>query len=496
MADKLVILLYLLVMVVAGYVGMRRSRTSEDFAIAGRRLGPFMYTSAMSTVVLGAASTVGGVSLGYQYGVSGMVLVLALALGIAAIGVCFAGKLFRSGVFTVPDALGRRFGARSRVLSSAVVVFYTLMVGVGQIIAIGTVLTVVFDVSATTAAFIGWATIMLYSVAGGMWSITLTDVVQFLVKTVGILCLMLPLALREAGGLGRMREALPDGFFSPTGIGVGTIWAYFLLFFFGFMIDQGNWQRLLTARSERVARWGAVASGAYCALYGLAGALIGTAARVSLPELANPDDAYARVAALVLPVGLFGVVIAAALAASMSTASGLLIGASTVLTNDVLRPLGGARRGGVRADRVALFAVGLVALGLSFALDSVVGAVTVAADVLAAALLIPVVGAMFWKRSTTAGALAGMLAGTVVCVVMMVRAGLYANEPVSWGMVACLVVFVAVSLVTRPDPRTGPLDFEELPALAEAADPAAPRVPAQAPAGDDDGAPVSSPRRA
>ncbi|MGW4734364.1 sodium:solute symporter family transporter [Streptomyces shenzhenensis] len=463
MIDKLIILLYLLLMVGAGYLGMRRSRTAEDFTVAGRRLGPFMYTSAMSTVVLGAASTVGGVSLGYQYGISGMVLVLSLAIGIAAIGVFFAGTLFRSGVYTVPDAMSRRFGGPSRTLSSVIVVFYTLMVGVGQIIGIGTVLTVVFGVSPGTAAFIGWATIMLYSVAGGMWSITLTDVVQFLVKTLGVFVVLLPLVIHRAGGLPHIRDSLPADFFSPTGIGVGTIGAYFLLFFFGFLIDQGNWQRLLTARSERVARWGAVVSGLYCALYGLAGALIGTAGRVLLPHLANPDDAYARIAALVLPVGLFGLVVAAALAASMSTASGLLIGASTVLTNDVLRPLGGARLSSVRANRIALFAVGLVALAVSYAVDSVVGAVTVAADLLAAALLVPVVGAMFWRRSTTPAAIGSVLAGSVVCVAFMAVSGLYANEPVMYGMAAALVVFVAVSLVTRPDPAVAGLAFEELP---------------------------------
>ncbi|MER7877432.1 sodium:solute symporter family transporter [Streptomyces malaysiensis] len=481
MIDKLIILLYLLLMVGAGYLGMRRSRTSEDFTVAGRRLGPFMYTSAMSTVVLGAASTVGGVSLGYQYGISGMVLVLSLAIGIAAIGVLFAGRLFRSGVYTVPDAMSRRFGRPSRIMSSVIVVFYTLMVGVGQIIGIGTVLTVVFDIPPTTAAFIGWATIMLYSVAGGMWSITLTDVVQFMVKTLGVFAVLLPLVVHEAGGLSAMRAELPGRFFSPTGIGMSTIGAYFLLFFFGFMIDQGNWQRLLTARSEKVARWGAIVSGLYCALYGLAGALIGTAGRVVLPHLANPDDAYARISSLVLPVGLFGLVMAAALAASMSTASGLLIGASTVLTNDVLRPLGGGRLSSVRANRITLFAVGLVALAVSYAVDSVVGAVTVAADLLAAALLVPVVGAMFWRRSTAVAAIGGVLAGSTVCVAFMAISGLYANEPVMYGMAAALTVFVTLSLATRPDPAVARLAFEELPDSAGVRDaagvPAAQAVP-------------------
>ncbi|PSK96453.1 SSS family solute:Na+ symporter [Murinocardiopsis flavida] len=460
--DAVVIVAYFAVMLALGYVGMRRSRTSEDFTVAGRRLGPFMYTSAMSTVVLGGASTVGGVSLGYQYGVSGMALVLMLALGITAIGVVFGRKLFRSGVYTVPEALNRRFGARSRVISSAIVVFYTLMVGVSQIIAIGTVLKVAFGVPAGPAAVIGWAVIMVYSVAGGMWSITLTDIIQFLIKTVGIFLVMLPFAIQAAGGFAGMRAELPAGYFSPTGIGWSTILAYFLLFFFGFMIDQGNWQRLFTARSEAVARWGAVASGAYCALYGLAGALIGAAGRVLLPGLDNPDDAYAQVAALVLPVGVFGLIVSAALAASMSTASGLLIGSSTVLTNDVLRPRYGPRAASVRANRAALFGIGLVALVVSLLMDSVVGAVTVAADLLAAALFVPVVGALFWRRSTAAGALASIVAGSVVCVVFMAVSGLYANEPVGYGMLASLVAFVAVSLAGRPAPEAA-VPFEELP---------------------------------
>ncbi|RCV52950.1 sodium:solute symporter [Marinitenerispora sediminis] len=460
-------------MVVAGYIGMRRSRTAQDFTVAGRRLGPFMYTSAMSTVVLGGASTVGGISLGYQYGVSGMWLVLSLALGIAAIGVFFAGKLFRGGVYTVPEALHRRFGAESRVMSSAVVVFYTLMVGVSQIVAIGTVLTVVFGMSTGAAALVGWAVIMVYSVAGGMWSITLTDVIQFLIKTVGIFAVLLPLTVHAVGGLPAMRAELPDSYFSPTGIGLGTIGAYFLLFFFGFMIDQGNWQRLFTARSVAVARWGAVASGVYCALYGLAGALVGAAGRVLLPDLANPDDAYAGIAEAVLPVGVFGLVIAAALAASMSTASGLLIGSSTVLTNDLLRPLAGERASTVRANRIALLAVGLVALAISFTMSSVVGAVTVAADLLAAGLFVPVVGALFWRRATRAAALASIAAGSAVCLVFMAVSGLYANEPVMYGMPASLVVFVGVTLAARrggPGGQVRPPAFED---LAPGADPAA-----------------------
>ncbi len=70
--DYVVIALYFAVMIGAGYIGLRRARSADDYLVAGRRLGYPMYIGTLSAVVLGGASTIGGVSLGYQYGISGM----------------------------------------------------------------------------------------------------------------------------------------------------------------------------------------------------------------------------------------------------------------------------------------------------------------------------------------------------------------------------------------------------------------------------------------
>src|SRR3712207_8835561 len=74
-------------MIGAGYIGLRRARSADDYLVAGRRLGYPMYIGTLSAVVLGGASTIGGVSLGYQYGISGMWLVFMLGLGIIALAV-------------------------------------------------------------------------------------------------------------------------------------------------------------------------------------------------------------------------------------------------------------------------------------------------------------------------------------------------------------------------------------------------------------------------
>lgn len=450
--DYLVIALYFAVMIGAGYWGLRRARSAEDYLVAGRRLGPFMYIGTLSAVVLGGASTIGGVALGYENGISGMWLVFWIGMGVIALGLLMSTRLSRLGVYTVSEMLENRYGAASRLISAIIIAAYALMIAVTSTIAIGTVFTVVLPLSPTVAILVAGGIVVAYSVAGGMWSITLTDFLQFLIMTVGIFFVLLPLSIAAAGGFSGMQESLPASYFDLTAIGWQTIFTYFLLFFFGLMIGQDIWQRVFTARSAEIARWGSVTAGVYCLLYALVGALIGTAARVMLPELSTSDNAFARVASEVLPAGITGLVLAAALAAVMSTASAGLLASSTILSNDVYA--GFIARGDhdrVLVSRVTTLLVGVIVLVISLIVSDVVGALTVAYDLLSGALFVPIVGALFWRRATAAGALASMAAGSVVVVIFMVKDGLFANTPIIWGIAVSFVAFVVVSLLTpRP----------------------------------------------
>jgi SSS family solute:Na+ symporter len=102
----------------------------------------------------------------------------------------------------------------------------------------------------------------------------------------------------------------------------------------------------------------------------------------------------------------------------------------------------------VLVSRVTTLLVGVATLVTSIAVNDVVGALTVAYDLLTGALFVPIVGALFWGRATAAGALASMAAGSVAVVAFMVKDGLFANTPIIWGLVASLVAFVVVSLLT------------------------------------------------
>src|SRR6478609_1295489 len=294
--DLVVIAVYIGAMIGIGFYAKGRAKSESDFLVAGGRLGPMLYAGTMAAVVLGGASTIGGVGLGYEFGISGMWLVFSIGCGFLLLSLVFAGRINRLGVYTVSQMLELRYGRGANPLSGIVMWAYTLMLAVTSTIAYGTIFGVLFDIGKVPAILIGGAVVVCYSVLGGMWSITLTDFVQFVIKTI-------------------------------------------VIYFFGLVIGQDIWQRVFTARSDKVAKWAGTASGIYCLLYAIAGALIGMGAKVILPNLADRDDAYPAIVTEVLPMGVAGLVVAAALAAIMSTSSGALIATATVAKEDIVGTL-------------------------------------------------------------------------------------------------------------------------------------------------------------
>lgn len=460
--DTAIIVVYLGAMLGFGFWGKSRTKDSADFLVAGRRLGPALYTGTMAAVVLGGASTVGGVGLGYKYGISGMWLVVAIAVGLLLLSLAFAGRIQRLRVYTVAQMLKLRYGTDFTSWSGIVMAAYTLMLAVTSTIAYATIFTVLFDMGRAASAILGGVIVMLYSAIGGMWSITLTDMVQFGLKTIGVFALLLPFTWHRAGGLDGIRARAADSFFDPSAIGTQTIITYFVVYSFGMLIGQDIWQRVCTARSPGVAKWGGTVAATYCLCYGIAGALIGMAASTFLPDVSARDDVYAIIADSILPAGISGLVLAAAIAAMMSTASGALIATATVARTDIT-PLFGLGKSSatdstdkadqdVHSDRRYVVVLGTLVIVIAGLLDDVVGALTVSYAILVGGLLVPILGGFLWKRATGMGALCAMIAGTAITVGTMGLFGLAANEPIYCGLAASAVAYGVGSLLTTPTP--------------------------------------------
>ncbi|RON60740.1 sodium:solute symporter [Pseudomonas fluorescens] len=447
--DLFVVLIYAAGMLLLGYFGMRKAKTNEDFLVAGRNLGPSLYMGTMAATVLGGASTVGTVRLGYVHGISGFWLCAALGCGIVALNLFLAKPLLKLKIYTVTQVLEKRYNPMARSASAAIMLAYALMIGVTSILAIGTVLQVLFGLPFWISVLLGGGVVVVYSAIGGMWSLTLTDIVQFIIKTVGLMFILLPICLYRVGGWDELVLKLPATAFSFTTIGWDTIITYFMIYFFGILIGQDIWQRVFTVKTAKVAQYAGSIAGIYCILYGLACALIGMAAHVLIPDLDNVNNAFAAIVKLSLPDGIRGLVIAAALAAMMSTASAGLLAAATTLTEDLLPKLRGGKQSSLAINRLFTLLTGIVVLGIALVVNDVISALTLAYNLLVGGMLIPLIGAIFWKRATTAGAIASMGLGFATALLFMFKDGLDANTPIYYSLAVGLVSFVVVSLASR-----------------------------------------------
>nr|WP_275902221.1 sodium:solute symporter [Brevibacterium zhoupengii] len=483
-------------MVGFGIWGRYKAKNQDDFLVAGRRLGGWLYTGTMSAVVLGGASTIGGVGLGYTSGLSGMWLVFSIGLGIILLSLFFAPKIQKLEIYTVSQMLELRYGKGSRLVSGTIMTAYGLMISTTSTVAYATIFHALFDLNKFWSVLIGGGIVILYSMLGGMWSITLTDFVQFFIQTIGIFLIMLPVVLSKSGGIGELFSSLPAEQTSPVGIGWQAILGYILIYTLGLLIGQDIWQRVFTARSPGVARWGGLSAGVYCLLYAVAGALIGMAATKIVPGIEVQDDVFVAVVDAAMSPLLGGFVLAAALAAMMSTASGSLMAAATVCRQDIVEPLlarkdivpvtkdaagstpdrattageasAAAEHGGakstlvkslvretgdeIRDSRIYLIGLGVVTLILAMIMPSVVEALTVAYNLLVAGLFIPILGGLIFKRGNIVGVMAGMILGSITTIVIMITMGIYSNEAIYLGLIASLLGYVVGSLVSKPTP--------------------------------------------
>ena len=454
--DLIVLAAYLAGILGVGIWAQRKAKTQEDFLVAGRSVGPVLYSGTLAAVILGGGSTVGGVKLGYVYGISGMWLVIMYGLGMIVMGTVLVPRILELKLFTIPELLERRYSASARIAGGVVMAAYDLMIVVTGTIAVGAVMEVIVGIPRTQSILLSSAVMVAYSVFGGMWALTTTDIVQFVIKTVGILFVLLPVAVYHAGGFAGMREHLPPDFMSLTHIGSMKILSFFSLYFLGILIGQDGWQRVFTARSVKVARDGGVYVGLYCFAYAIAGATIGAAGRVFIPQLADPDLAFATIVNAVLPAGMRGLLLAASLSAIMSTASACLLASSTVLLEDVYMPLKKAHSiGSIAQTRWITLVLGVCATTIACLTSDVIAALSVGYDLLVGALFVPVIGAILWRRGTARGALGSIAAGGVAVVGFLLVKGVDSDAPIYAGLGLSFITYLAVSLLGPDDRATG-----------------------------------------
>lgn len=457
--DIIVVVLYGAFMLAIGLLSERTAiRSLDSYLLASRQLSYLLYVPAMAAVVLGGASTLGSARLGYNHGISGSWMVIMISLGVIACGLFVAKKIVPLKIYTMAEFLEKRYGRAVRLFSAIVIAVYTLMIFVTQMIAIGTVTSVILGVSFETGTIIGGLVVVAYVALGGMWSVTLTDLVQWILMTLGVIVLLPLFGYLAVSEKGLSISSLPPDRLSPFAVGTDMILTWFMLFFFGLMIGQDIWQRVLTAKDPTVASRGTILAGAYGIIYALAATFVGMLAFLYYAGgLESPRLAMPKLAIDVLPDGLAGLMIAAMLAAFMSTADGALIATSTLLSYDLV---GSFRKLDERSlTRLAILFnlfFGIIGILLAVYIKDILIALDIAYLVLSSSLFIPTVLGLYWSRPSATTALVAIAGGLLVAVGYALYLGWpdgFADiRPIAAGLAANATLF-AIGPAIKPAGR-------------------------------------------
>jgi len=471
--DLAAIALYFLVLIFVGFRvarSHRKGREAESFMAADRDMNLFQTTATTAATDIGGGFSIAMGGLGFTLGISGSWLIAISGLSVVLASFLMVPKVKKwadqvKGL-TTGDLFESRFDRRTGTLAALVIgLAWFTFVG-GQIIAGGKLLQVTMGMDLALAIVLAGFIILAYTTMGGLKAVIYTDVLQMVILLIGVIFMLVPIGLFRVGGWDGLVDQLAADPQTASMIDLGAVsWKQLLGWFFSIIpiwfISIAGLQRIVAARDEKTARRAFLLTGVPIEwpLFAVGSTLVGMFARVLVPELSDPELATPTMILTLLPAGITGIVIAAYIAAVMSSADSCLIGPVAIFTNDVYRKMfrpGASGEELVRVARVLTIVLGVLAIALAYLTPNVLDLILYAYTFGAAGLFFPMLGLLFWRRTTASGAFWSMVLGGSSAVVW-VLAGEPGGFSSSWaGWIVALPVLVFVSLATDHSPEENP----------------------------------------
>lgn len=450
----LFILLYLLFTLAIGFWAARLIHTSSDFTLAGRNLPMVLVGVTLFATWFGPELVMGVPSEFVQHGVKALIVDLGgNSISLLVVGFFFARRMYRLQIVTTNDFFRLRFGARIEGMTSVINVLGYFPWIAAQFLALAFLFESLMGIPVVWGILLGAGIVVIYTYVGGMWAVSITDLIQSTLIVAGMLYLLMELMDVSAISWPELLDR-PDGFWSLAPEPGVTNWmnhlSLWMVFGVGSVPVQEVYQRVLSARNE-----GAAVRGAHfgALLLFVIGALPMLTALVIVsmhPELLGAGDGQRMIPDMVLrymgtpaQVLFFGALISAIL----STSSGAMLAPATVIGENLIRPnvreLSDAQL--LRFTRLGVIAVALISAVMAWFNDSIHGLVVDSATLTLVCTVSPFVIGTFWKKASQGGAWCSIATGLAVWLVC--RSLETAIEPWLIGMLAGWVAMWVGSLL-------------------------------------------------
>ena len=425
-ADHIIIAGYFFLLTLIGVYFWRRMKHVRDFFTGGNAIpwwlaGVSFYLTGFSAFTFVAYS-----EMAYRFGFVAVTLAWSSAAAMI-IGTIFLARRWRRARIVSPvEFLEERYSKHIRQILAWLGLPLKIIDDGLKIYATGVFVSVGLGYDLQTSIVVCGVVMLLYTFMGGLWAVVVTDFVQFIILTLGVVVLF-PLVFSQFDSVAAFTASLPNNFLSPAGepFSLVYVFAFYLLITLSY---NGNWafaQKFYSVKDERAARKAGMLAVALKIIGPPLFILPAIAARSLMPELMTPPNSpqytYAALSLKFLPVGLMGLMIAAMFSATMSTLSGDYNVMAGVITEDIYRRLfdkDASQKRLVIVGRVATLLIGIltILIGISLISSARKGLFEVMVTVFGlfvGPMLIPMLAGLLSKKVTWRGAAAGIAAGFV-----------------------------------------------------------------------------------
>jgi Na+/proline symporter len=429
---------YWVISVAIGLWASRRVHSSADFAIAGRHLPFPVVMATVFATWFGAEAVLGIPATFLEENLHGIVTdPFGASMCLILVGLFFAVPLYRMKLLTIGDFYKRRYGRGVEVMTTiAIVLSYLGWVG-AQITALGLIFNIVSAgaISELQGMWIGSMTILIYTYFGGMWAVAITDFLQMIIIVIGMLWISGEIAGQTGGVMTVVQHAYDAGKFQfwpdANFVAIVGFVAAAITMMLGSIPQQDVFQRVQSAKSEKIAMWGSVAGGSMYFAFAFIPIFLAYSATMIDPQMVSrlmEEDSQKILPTLVLTnAPLFAQILffGALLSAIKSCASATLLAPSVSFSENILKPMF-PHMGDKQLLRnmriVTLSFTVLVTFYAIYSDASIFEMVENAYQVTLVSAFIPLVCGVYWSRATNQGALFSIFFGVTTWVSLLLTA--------------------------------------------------------------------------
>ena len=474
-----VVVVYLIAMLFIGWYSSTKINSNTDFMVAGRRLGPLLMAGTLAATEIGGGSSLGVVQNGMSgYGLSAAWYIITM--GLAFVILSFVAPKFRAAtVKTVPEYFRRRYGKESGLITAIIMLLPLVGLTAGQFIASSVILSTMLGLSYKVSVIIVAVVVTVYSIMGGLWSVTLTDFVQVFLIILGMLAAV-PFALGYAGGWNAVVSNVPKetmNIFAKYDL-FGII-SLVIMYVGTFSVGQEAVSRFYAAKNETAAKQGAWLAALINFIYAFIPTVLGIIVLALINMGKFSDSEFAAVGARyalpilairTMPAIICGLLFSGVISATMSSSDSDLLGAGSIFANDIykiyIKPKASSTEV-MNVTKITMIIVGVLSMFIAlFNTQSIVSILMFCFTLRAAGSFFPYVLGHYWPKASKAGPIASLLCGTIVVVYLEHISkgylfGLHFSQAIIPGLVFAFIGFIVFSIIFPPQNPSTELTHED-----------------------------------